>query len=120
MKLFVDDFRPAPGGWTVARTMGEAQDLMLHHEIDELSLDHDLGACRDCILADKHIGDMQTPESTFMNWCPHHEDGTKLVEWMIEHRVWPRTKPVVHSANPVGRARMEAMIEEHGPYRSSL
>jgi hypothetical protein len=116
MKLFVDDFRSPPEGWKLARTMREAQEIMLHYEIEELSLDHDLGACEDCIMADKHIGDMETPETTFMNWCPHYEDGTRLVQWMIEQKIWPRKKPEVHSANPLGRARMRALIEQYGPY----
>lgn len=111
--LFVDDVRPVPEGWRVARTIEDAKLLLETGEVDALSLDHDMGACADCVSKGLHIGDMQTSETTFMNWCQHHEDGTKLVRWIIETGHWPKQMPWVHSANPVGRHRMQAMIERY-------
>jgi len=111
--LFVDDVRPAPDGWKVARTIEDAKLFLLTGEVDQLSLDHDMGACAECVSKQRHVGDMTTPETTLVNWCPHHEDGTKLVHWIIETGHWPRQKPVVHSANPVGAARMRGMINRY-------
>lgn len=90
MKLWLDDMRPAPPGWYHAYTAQEAQQALLTGTVEECSLDHDLG--------------LGAP------------DGTELVQWMIDHEVWPETRPRVHSANPAGAARMRAMIDAHGPY----
>ena len=45
MKLWLDDRRPAPAGWTRAFSVAEAQALLKTGQIEEASLDHDLGAC---------------------------------------------------------------------------
>lgn len=57
MKLFVDDIRPAPEGWQLARTIGQAIRALSTGLVEEISLDHDI-ACKhpecfsDCILDD--------------------------------------------------------------------
>lgn len=117
----MDDMRRIPIGWIGARTVEEAKRLLSTGRIDKCSLDHDMGACADCVAKGKHVGDMATPETTFLNWCPHVPDGTKLVRWMVETGTWPKQKPTVHSANPNGKSRMEGMIDQfygdpaHGP-----
>lgn len=114
MNVYMDDVRKCPFiGWTVVRTVEECQRLLLTGEVEHLSLDHDMGACEECVKDNKHIGDMQGDRTTFYNWCPHVLDGTKLVYWMIENNVWPKEKPEVHSANPVGRDRMRGMIDRY-------
>jgi hypothetical protein len=112
MNLYVDDVRTAPEGWMRARTIAEAKRWLETGSVEQLSLDHDMGACEGCVDEGLHIGDMETPETTFMNWCPHAEDGTALVRWMIETGHWPKQRPVVHSFNPVGAARMRDMIRD--------
>lgn len=44
MKLYVDDIREAPQGWTLARTISDAVTLIRNYseEITEVSLDHDI------------------------------------------------------------------------------
>ena len=108
--LYMDDVRRCPVGWTVARTVEEAQRL-LTTGVDRCSLDHDMGACAACIASGAHVGDMATPETTFLFWCSHTMDGTKLVRWMVETGTWPTQKPTVHSMNPSGRKRMEQLID---------
>ena len=111
--LYVDDVRQCPFvGWKVARTIEDAKLFLASGEVDHCSLDHDMGACVDCVSRGTHVGDMATPETTFLNWCKHAEDGTKLVRWMIETGNWPKQMPMVHSANPVGRVRMREMINQ--------
>ena len=87
MKLWLDDVRPAPPGWTHARSIEEAQRWLSTGTVEEASLDHDLG--------------FEEP------------DGSALVRWMALTGHWPRTRPVVHSMNPVGRAYMEGVIERY-------
>lgn len=89
MKVWLDDERPAPPGWKAATSVREAQQLLRDNVVEELSLDHDLGLDRPL--------------------------GINLVLWMADTGYWPRTKPVVHSANPPGRDSMRAYIERYYP-----
>lgn len=43
MRLFVDDLRPAPEGWRLARTVEEAVALLANEAVEELSLDYMIG-----------------------------------------------------------------------------
>ena len=43
MRVWLDDERTAPEGWVHARTPEEAIELLRGGEVEELSLDHDLG-----------------------------------------------------------------------------
>lgn len=47
MKLFIDDFRECPEGWTAARTVTEAIRWLDTNfmAIEEVSLDHDIRQC---------------------------------------------------------------------------
>ena len=87
VRLFVDDVRDPSwfglDGWTVARTSTEAIAILSRGRVVECSLDHDLG------------GD---------------DTGYKVVCWMEEHGVWPKDGTRCHSANPVGKRRIEAVI----------
>lgn len=87
MRLWVDDQRPAPPGWTQARSVEEAQAALVTGLVEEASLDHDLGF-----------------EQT---------DGGALVRWMAMTGHWPKARPAVHSTNPAGRAYMEGVIERY-------
>lgn len=99
MKLYVDDVRDAPDGWVLARTVEEAKRLLATGEVISVSLDHDMGACKECSDA-----------SINYRWCPHVEDGYALVMWMIENNHVPPLVSI-HSMNPVGRQRMIAALE---------
>lgn len=43
MKLWVDDERPAPEGWVLAKTSAEAIEILGANEVTEMSLDYSLG-----------------------------------------------------------------------------
>jgi hypothetical protein len=42
VKLFVDDLRPNPPGWFLARTITEAIRVLSFFEVEVVSLDHDI------------------------------------------------------------------------------
>ena len=42
LKLFVDDIRECPKGWTPARSVTEAIRILATQTVDEVSLDHDI------------------------------------------------------------------------------
>lgn len=117
MILWLDDLRsPAAHGYIGARwakTYEAAIAALQSGDVLFASLDHDIGACAACTEAGLHIGDMETPETTFLNTCPHSKTGYDVVCWMEEHGVWPPHGVAVHSMNPVGRTRMQQAIDRH-------
>ena len=99
MKLWLDDMRPEPAGWTRARTVEQAQEFLSTGEVEEASLDHDLG--------------FQVDEEG--NEIPYYRTGYDLVKWMAETGNWPKKRPTVHSSNPPGRRNMIATIDRYFP-----
>jgi len=110
MRIWLDDLRAAPPGWTHARTVAEAEDLFLHNQVEDASFDHDLG----------HVDGCSGCASKSENPKDHQElpNGKHMVIWLIENGIWPKNKPNVHSANPVGRESMKGLIDRYGPYES--
>lgn len=87
-KLYIDDLRPAPRGWALAKTSAEAIAILEASPVfEEISFDHDLGG----------------------------EDTTrKVVLWLCENEdKWPE-RAYVHSFNPVGREWLTGMINRYG------
>lgn len=108
MNLYLDDIRPCPEGWTLARTVEEAKDIMMLLEVENASLDHDMGECEECAKSFPHRG---YPLVT--STCRHLQTGYDFVLWMAENEIWPKNKPTVHSMNPVGRQAMQQAIERY-------
>ena len=99
LRLFVDDIRNAPDpSWIVARTYFEAIQCLRYLPIDVLSLDHDLG---------------------------EYKTGYDVICW-LEERV--RSDPdyysprfiCCHSANPVGKKKIEAAIKSIKDYEKKV
>ena len=98
-RLYVDDLRPCPKGWDVARNFHQAI-IMLERggyggfPYDEVSLDHDIAS----IYGNKEM------------------TGRDILNWLIARKVEGLPVPAVvkvHSANPVGCATMEADIKRY-------
>lgn len=90
MKIYLDDVRPTPEGYTHCYWPDEVIHLLKTQEVSEVSLDHDLG--------DDAKG-----------------TGYDVLAW-IEKEVYTNNytpPPVikVHSSNPIARQRMLAAIE---------
>lgn len=88
MRLWLDDVRPAPDGWTLAKTAPEAIALLARGDVTEASLDHDLGE------------------------AATGYDVLVWVESCLAVGAWYGPLPIfhVHSANPVGCKRMYAAL----------
>ncbi len=86
MKVYLDDMRTPPDGWVLVKTAQEAIDLLITNNVEEISLDNDLG---------------------------EEENGTgyDVITW-LEKEVYENNfiPPVIHihTANPVAREKMEA------------
>ena len=93
MKLYLDDVRPVPEGWVGAKTMLEATQILKESfsDITHLSFDHDLG-------------DDDRNGTGYDVAC--------FLEGMVYATKTITTLPVmtVHSANPVGGARIVQAI----------
>lgn len=90
MKIYLDDVRPTPEGYTRCYWPDEVIHLLKTQEVSEVSLDHDLG--------DDAKG-----------------TGYDVLAW-IEKEVYtnnynPPAVLKVHSSNPIARQRMLAAIE---------
>lgn len=92
--MWLDDLRPVPEGWTGVRSVNEAIALLSTGLVVEASLDHDLG-----------------------DYAYDGGDGYKVVDWMAENNIWPSAGVHCHSGNPVGRERIEGVVQRYGPYR---
>lgn len=98
MKIYLDDCRVPPVGWTLAKTAEEVLVLLRQGGVEELSLDHDLGFYE--VSPGVWREDKLAP------------DGTWLVKTMVREGLWPATKPLVHSANDPAAKRMRNLIDD--------
>ncbi len=109
VRLYLDDVRKCPVGWTLARSVAEAIDVMKRWTVVEASLDHDLGACDECLKREEVAA--LAANGAFL--CQHVPNGMEFVRWMKRTGVWPTSKPTVHSANGGKAPLMREEIEAH-------
>jgi hypothetical protein len=109
----LDDVRNIPSpAWTLVRTLIEAKEFLESRNVENASLDHDLGPCPVCdIVEECNEGLMIVTEGV----CTHGRTGYDLVIWMVETGHWPHNKPTVHSSNPVGAEAMRKTIDRYFP-----
>ena len=94
MKLWIDDVRPAPNGYTLCRTVHSAKYRIevadsLGEPIELIDIDHDAG-----------------------DYVIYGGDYIRLLDWLEETG---RSYPIrIHSMNVVGVANMRAIIERNG------
>jgi len=95
-KLFVDDERDPPGNnWEVARNFSDAIEMLSTTEYVDLSLDHDIASF-----------DENGREMT------GYDIALFLAQLKMDYQYIP-LNIICHSANPVGRARIEGVIARY-------
>ncbi len=93
INIWVDDIRPVPDGFIGTKSVDETIELIIEIESQEgvigiIDLDHDLG-----------------------EYSIYGGDAIKILDFLAECETF---YPIgIHTANPVGRANMERMIERH-------
>ena len=103
IKLYVDDIRPCPDGWVLARTITEAIRILALQDVSVCSLDHDI--CHAILPGDDHGSNIYQPVC-----CPEtYEAVAWYISLMPKER---RPKVKFHTANPAGRAKMQKILEE--------
>jgi hypothetical protein len=96
LKVWLDDRRPAPENWRHVRTPEEAIELLRGGEVEELSLDHDLGL---------GVGARERTGYDVLLW---------LEREVAAGRARPPAAIKVHSGNVAVIERMEQAIESIG------
>lgn len=87
-KLWLDDaHRPPSGDWVWAKTVDTALEILATGTVVEASFDNDL--------------------------YPFERDGLEVVEWMIDHEVFPRLV-AIHSANEAASDWMCGLLQRSG------
>lgn len=87
-KLWLDDVRRPPSDdWTWVRSVSGAVEVLGSGSVQEVSLDNDLH--------------------------PFEHDGLEVVEWMIEHQIFPPLVKV-HTANRFASTRICGLLERGG------
>lgn len=112
MRLWLDDLRLAPPGWTHVHTAMEAIKLLAAGGVKEVSLDHDLGMKPPCSHCKAHA------EAEFNTCdCDCHTmepSGYIVAQWIELAAVdghLTRLEARCHSDNPAGRKRIEAALK---------
>lgn len=113
VNLWLDDVRPAPDGWVHVKDIESAKDYLKNDRVEHCSLDHDLGACDLCMGGKTWEEWLENSQGQSMPHCSHVGTGYDLCLWMAEYGHWPTHRPLVHSANPVGRDRMRGVIDRY-------
>lgn len=93
INVYLDDIRPCPKGFALARSADECLLLLADCEVDVLSLDYELGYGQ--------------------------PNGSAVVRGLIARGKFPR-RIYVHSSSPSGRALMVRLLREAGPSGVSI
>lgn len=104
MKLWLDDARPAPDGWTLARNFEEAVSLLAQGTAVEASLDYDLYL----------VAEPSSPSGLAVATVDDQaKTGLDVALW-IEEAITDGRIPALalrcHSTNPEGRRLITAVI----------
>ena len=107
MRLWLDDCRDprqySHMTWYWAKTAEEAIKILRTGQVEFASLDHDLT-------------DEQMTRGGVLGqiYEDGHKSGYDVVEFLEQHpEFWPLNGVKVHSANPVGKMRMQQVIDRH-------
>ena len=114
MKIWLDDCRPAPEGYKWVKTVEGAinEIVRLNREFDTCWKYYISGWCDRERLED-WLSTWRIDEISCDNDLGENElEGYKLLDWL---EATGRNYPIrIHSANPVARERMRAIIEHNG------
>lgn len=88
INVYLDDRRPCPEGFVLAKNVEECILLLEESKIHILSLDHDLG------------------------WG--QSTGTDLTKYMVEHKLYA-DEIYLHTSDAIGKINMFQLLNEHKP-----
>lgn len=95
IKVYVDDIRQAPEGWTLVRTISEAIRILTTQYVEALSLDHDV----------------MYVKSDGITYAPAEEDFASIA-YVVRLLPKPPRTVYVHSANPAAYPKIKAILAD--------
>lgn len=104
INVFLDDLRPAPKGFILAKTVEEAIELVGNNAVNRLSLDHDLGGLDG---SDTKTG------YDFCKWLT--EEWYTYKERGLFDVVTSPKFIFIHTSNPSGRFNMAQLLQHYKP-----
>ena len=93
MNIYLDDYRPCPSGFVLAKNVEECIALLEQAEVEILSLDYDLG------------------------WG--QPTAIEVVHYIVENKRFPKTV-YLHTSSPSGRMQMYQLLAKHAPTHVAL
>jgi hypothetical protein len=117
VKLWLDDLRPAPGGWTRVTSAPDAIAALSRGGVIAISLDHDRRPCGEAAGSSPAGEERAVPRSGPLDLGDEPGVGSGydvacFIEAEAFHGRLARLAWSVHSANPVGVARMRRALEK--------
>lgn len=100
MKIWLDDKRSPPSGWTNCRWPEEVIELLKNEDVEEISLDHDLED--DFIIGQGYCSSFK------------ERTGYDVLVWIEEQVILNGFKPPkikIHTANPSAKKRMLSAVK---------
>ena len=97
LRVFVDDLRLAPKGWTLARSVSEAIRILANFNVETVSLDHDIAL-------------MDETGAFTGKVSPECFQAVAYYIAAMPDNVRPK-KVYIHTANPVGAVALAAILE---------
>ena len=103
MKIYVDDIREAPKGWTLATTINQAIKLieMYSDELTAISLDHD-------ISYQVEVNGLSRP-------YPSPECFCSVARYLRDKPMPNKPTVVLHTANPDGAGTLKYILKDFNP-----
>ena len=135
MKLFIDDIRPAPKGWYLAKTVTEAIRLLDEYDWTVISFDHDIFTA--CLYGGEETITKMKGIVPF-NAHKSKEDFTAVARFLVQKHPFPKGcvdhaclicldgpishtnapgQVLIHTANPEGYKRLKEILEPFNPIR---
>lgn len=105
MKLYIDDIREAPEGWTLVRTISEAVNFIARYfnEIKEISIDHDISFE---VRVNGIYRPFPSPDS--------FEAVAHFIGLSWRDALYTTPKITIHSANPDGCSAIKSILRYYG------
>lgn len=112
MKLWVDDIRPAPEGWTRARSVTEAIRILATMAVEEVSLDHDISM--KVMVGDEDAG-FSEPRPFRSNETFEPVARFIAAAYPVDDDGQSQLFVTIHTANSVAASKMAAILHEFRP-----
>lgn len=111
MNLWVDDIRPAPEGWTLAKTVTEAIRVLATQKVSEVSLDHDISHSIffNGIHRPYPCGETFEPVAHYLHLLACAWENHELYQDAKQ----PPESVNIHTANPVAAKKMSEILSRH-------